>query len=105
MESPALGFSSPTPISSPKYARYNIDPPWLSYEMTEKFLLRIEEELKKHGVEARLVANYGNSLHNFVYYPVRDYVEKYGYGREGHINLSTEFRWEPCLEHNVQPVP
>ena len=107
LESPIFGFCIPAYFHKPsKSAQYNIEPPWHHYEMTEEFLLKIEEELKSHGVEPKLVANYGNSASgNYAYYPVREYVEKYGYGREGYINFSTQFCWEPCLQAKVQPVP
>lgn len=107
LESPVFGFRIPSYFeSASKSSKFNIEPPWRNFEMTEKFLLKIEEELSKHGVEAKLVANYGNSTSgNYVYYPVREYVWKYGYGREDYINFSTEFHWEPCLQSKVRPVP
>lgn len=55
--------------------------------MMEKFLLRVEEELNKHGVHTEIVANY-TSEHN--YSSVREHVKTCGYGNH---RPNVEYRW------------
>ncbi len=88
---------------APIYA--NIQP-WLKiYAMTEMFLLRIEDELRKHGVNTRIVANYGKDVLESKYMPVRDHVSKYGHAKEEHVHSGLEFVWEQCAYGDVIPVP
>lgn len=102
---PPLGYDiTPPYLYSKKQHKWMISPRWKIFVMTEKFLLRIEDTLRAHGVNATLVANYGLNSPNYVFYPVGQYVEKYGYGRDGYVNFSTRFSWS-AYAMNVQPIP
>ena len=61
-----------------------------AYEMTEKFLLKIESELNNHGVVTTLVANYDGKN----YESVRSHVRRFGYiENPGRVS----FRWSNSL--------
>ena len=103
---PPTGYDIQPPyLYSQKEHALLISPPWKIFEMTEKYLLRVEEKLKDNGVDAVLVANYGNSPSgNFQYYPVRDYVAKYGFARDGYVGFGTSFAWAQCVvQEATQP--
>lgn len=93
IENPTSGFTA-LPL--------HIDPPWKAIELTERFMLLVEQELQRNGVETQLVANYGNSPNgNYTYYPVREYVRKYGFAREGYADCTTRFEWKQCV-HQIE---
>lgn len=97
----SCGIRAPMPGSG----EYAISPPWKVYELMERYMLRLEETLRENGVETTAVANYGSGYqHSLKYYPVREYVKKFGYAREGYVNFDTEFFWSQCVE-DVFPVP
>ncbi len=81
-----------------------IVPPWKAYEMTEKFLLRIEDTLRENGVETRVVANYGKGPSVSAFVPVRDHTRKHGYGADGFIHGGLSFEWEQLTYGKVVPV-
>lgn len=76
-------------VSSP--LSKGMDPPWKALEMMERFMLKIEDELHRHGVHTVLVANYEDA---YRYVSVREYVQKNGFG---HCNFSTSFNWSNNL--------
>lgn len=61
--------------------------PEKDWVMTEKFLLRVEDELNKHGVHTTIVANY---LSDYKYSSVREHVRTCGYGNH---RPNIEYRW------------
>ena len=48
-----------------------------SVELTERFVLKLEEELQKHGVQTFIVGSYHGKNNNV---PVRKYVAEHGFG-------------------------
>lgn len=48
-----------------------------SLELTERFVLKIEEELQKNGVRTFIIGNYPGGEN---YVPVREYVKEHGFG-------------------------
>lgn len=96
IESPISGFTAMS---------VHLDPPWKAVELTERFMLLVEEELQRNGVETQIVANYGNSHYgNYTFYPVREYVKKYGFARKGYADCTTRFEWKQCTPHQIEDV-
>lgn len=72
------------------------------YGMMERLMLRVEDELRSHGVDTRCVATYGG---NTSFYPVREWVKRYGYGNADYMNFTTKFSWEQMRTGFVFKVP
>ncbi len=63
-------------------------------ELTEKFLLKIEDELRAHGVDAVIMADY----RQYYFSPVRSHVAQWGYGQYAEQHMyrgSLRFCWAP----------
>ena len=73
------------------------------YGMMERLMLRVEDELRSHGVDTRCVATYDGGYTFF--YPVREWVKRYGYGNADHMNFTTKFSWEQMCTGFVFKVP
>ena len=68
--------------------------PYTLWEMTERFFLRLEDELRKNGVYVTAVASYGHGK----YLPVREWVEKHGYAYC--VDFTTDFTWKETALSN-----
>ena len=63
-----------------------MNPPWKIFELSERFLVKIEETLREKGIKATLTADFiENSFE-----PVREHVAAYGYGK---IDGRVHFKW------------
>ena len=64
----------------------DMDPPWKIYELAERLFLKLEDEMNKHGVQTKIMADY---LENH-FEPVRDHVARCGYGK---LNGRVKLKW------------
>ena len=63
-----------------------MNPPWKIFELSERFLVKMESTLREKGVNAILMADY---IANH-FEPVREHVAAYGYGK---IDGRVHFKW------------
>lgn len=71
-------------------ADLKMDPPWKIFELSERFLVKIESALREKGINASLMADYIE--YNFE--PVREHIAAYGYGK---LNGRVHFKWSVYL--------
>ena len=64
-------------------------PSWVYSEMAERFLLRLEDELRCHGIDTTIAGEYSQNTFS----PVRKYVGRNGYGNRYYPR---RYNWIEC---------
>jgi len=61
-----------------------MDQPWKIFELTERMFLRMEDEMIKHGVNTKIMADYIE----YHFEPVREHVARCGFGKlDGRVHF------------------
>ena len=72
--------------TTPPMQNSQMNPPWKIFELTERMFLMVEDEMKKHGVQTKIMADYTENR----FESVRDHVARCGYGK---LDGKVHFKW------------